>query len=506
MLSQLPDHYDLIVVGGGITGAGIFHEAVRRGARVLLVEARDFGSGTSSWSSKLVHGGLRYLKEGQWRLTYESVRERQALLREAPGLVEPLTFLMPVRRHARPGRWTLRLGLGLYDLMAASWRSGWESAPALVHKLPGLQQQGLLGAVRYEDAQTDDARLVLRLILDAVSQGGQALNYVQASLLRNGDRVTGVMLCDAVDGRQREVHADVVINATGAWAGALPGAPQGAPALRPLRGSHLVFPARVLPLPAAVSWLHPRDGRPVFACPWETAVVLGTTDLDHREAPDDPRMNEAECQYLLEAVQAQFPGLSIQARDALSCYAGVRPVVAGGKADPSAESRESALWSSPGLIGITGGKLTTFRLTARQVLAVAASQVPALAAVTSRAGLFPSDGATGGRLSARLGAAAARWIASTPPEQQALLGDTPYCWAELQWSLAHERVVHLQDLMMRRTRLGLVSPDGGAAFLERIGQMCRATLGWDAPRWEQERLSYLAYWQRQHAVLDADRP
>ncbi len=501
-LSSLADRYDLIVIGGGISGAGILREAVRSDARVLLVEARDFASGTSSWSSKLVHGGLRYLKEGQWRLTLESVRERQRLMREAPGLIEPLRFLMPIHAAARPGRWTMQLGLAIYDAMAGARRSGWQNADTVRRQLPWLAADDLQGAVHYEDARTDDARLVLRLIMTAVAEGATARNYTRAALLREGERVVGVRLRDADDDSEREVRASVVVNATGVWADNIPGAPDGAPTLRPLRGSHLVFPASRFPLPCAVSWLHVRDRRPIFAYPWQGATVFGTTDLDHTQPLDDPRPTAAELDYLMAGLRAQFPKLVLAASDAVSLYAGVRPVVTSGKAtDPSAESRESARWMSPGLIGITGGKLTTFRVTAREVLREAAKQHGALRLSGADAPLFePFEGATPTPLDARFGAAIAQKIRAQAASQELeAVPDTPYCWAELRWSVAHEQVRHLQDLMMRRTRLGLVAPQGGAQHLDRIGAICRDTLGWDDARWQRERQDYLDYWRRQHA-------
>ncbi|MGH8443898.1 MAG: FAD-dependent oxidoreductase, partial [Solimonas sp.] len=179
-LSQLAERYDLVIVGGGITGAGIFREAVRTGASVLLVEAADFASGTSSASSKLVHGGLRYLKSGQWRLTLESVRERQRLLREAPGLVEAQPFVMPIYADRPPGRWLMQIGLHLYDFMAGVRRSAWLDAAAATAREPAMRREQLRGAMIYEDARTDDARLVLRLLMRGIADGGTALNYTEA--------------------------------------------------------------------------------------------------------------------------------------------------------------------------------------------------------------------------------------------------------------------------------------------------------------------------------------
>lgn len=501
-LAALADRYDLIIVGGGITGAGILREAVRSGASVLLVEARDFASGTSSWSSKLVHGGLRYLKEGQWRLTLESVRERERLLREAPGLVEVQPFVMPIRSGAKPGRWLMQIGLLVYDLMAGGLRSSWLPRQQALARVPSLNPQALLGAVRYEDARTDDARLVLRLILEARAAGALALNYVRAELLQDAGRVSGLMLTDAVSGAQRNIQAGMVVNATGAWAGDIAGAPAGAPTLRPLRGSHLVFSQARLPLSEAVSWLHPRDRRPVFAYPWEGVTVYGTTDLDHDATLAAPIASADEIAYLMEGLQAQFPELQLQASEALCSYAGVRPVVSSGKsADPSAESRESALWASPGLVGITGGKLTTFRVTAREVLRAVAREQPQLAPGADAAVFIDAPApAAHRRLYGRLGAvAAARLLAEAVPEELQAIDGTPYCWAELRWALRHEQVVQLQDLMMRRTRLGLVYAAGGAALLPRIAAICKAELGWDDARWGAEARAYLDHWQRHHA-------
>jgi glycerol-3-phosphate dehydrogenase len=499
-LADLPSMFDVIIIGGGISGAGILREAVRSGARVLLVEQRDFASGTSSGSSKLVHGGLRYLKNGQWRLTLESVRERQRLLNEAPGLVETLPFLMPIYRGVKPGKLTMRLGLWLYDRMAGKSASRWLNREQVLALEPDLREPDLLGAINYEDARTDDARLVLRLIMDSINAGAVAMNYVRAQIKSNGERVSGVVLTDTISGKVREIASRMVINASGAWAGDVPGAPAGSPKLRPLRGSHFVFPRDRLPVKQAVSWLHPKDQRPIFAYPWEGAVVYGTTDLDHKESLDHPCMTAAEAAYLIEGLAHQFPALKLRAVDAVATYSGVRPVVASGKDDPSAESRESAMWSSPGLVNMTGGKLTTFRVAARQVLDEAAKQLPELA-LTAEQPVFEFDeNRQHRRLYGRLGAgAAAKMLADSMPEELHAIGDSPYCWAELRWAARHEQVQHLDDLLLRRTRIGLVMAAGGREILPRVKVICCAELNWDEGRWSQECSRYLELWRRYHA-------
>ncbi|MDR3417961.1 MAG: glycerol-3-phosphate dehydrogenase/oxidase [Nevskia sp.] len=498
-LADLAARYDIAVIGGGITGAGILHEAARTGVSALLVEQNDFASGTSCSSSKLVHGGLRYLKDGQWRLTLESVRERNHLLRTRAGLVERQPFLMPVYRGMKPGRAVMRLGLAAYDVMGGRWRSRSLSARHALQLEPGLRSEGLLGALAYDDARTDDARLVLRLIMEATAAGAHALNYMRvASVMRSASGVCGVALRDSVTGATREIGAGIVINAAGAWSDRLPGDPGGAPPLRPLRGSHLIFPLSRLPVNQAVSWLHVRDGRPVFVYPWDGVALYGTTDVDHLDGdPGKSRMTPEEAEYLMEGLVHQFPQFGLTLGDATACYSGVRPVVAGGKADPSAESRESAIWSSPGWVGITGGKLTTFRVTARKVLSLAAQQQPRLAPLPGESVAPPAAS----RMEARYGADGARWLAqSLWARDRERIAGSPYTWGELRWAARRESVMRLDDLLLRRTRLGLLLPEGGAWMFDGIAAICRDELGWSEARWVQERNRYLELWRRQHAV------
>lgn len=481
-LAELHDHVDVIIIGGGINGAGILRAAADSGLKLLLLEQDDFASGTSSASSKLIHGGLRYLRTGQWRLTLESVRERRALLQQAPHRVKVQEFMMPIYRGMRPGKWAMRIGLWLYDLMAGQARSRWLDRRATLACEPQLRSEGLLGAMQYQDAQTDDARLVLDLLFEAQRIGASmqrvvARNYTRVErLLESDGRVRGVVVLDRPTGELREITADLVIQATGAATGLA----AGAPVLRPLRGSHFVFPASRLQVGRAVSWLHPADRRPVFAFPWCGATLYGTTDLDHGdESVQDARMSRAEADYLLTGLAHQFPELKLTADDAVSSYAGVRPVVAGGKQDPSAESRESALWSRPGLVGIAGGKLTTFRVTAKEVLREAARQLPRLKPQPVPA-----------------------MFAKAPDDE--LLPDDAALWhgyrlSDLRRAARSEQVVHLDDLLLRRTRIGLVEARGGQDLLTQLFPVCCEELGWDEKRWDGEVSRYRDLWQRRHA-------
>ena len=519
---QLGRPWDVVIVGGGITGAGILREATRRGLRALLVEQRDFAWGTSSRSSKLVHGGLRYLRQGRLGLTRASVRERERLLREAPGLVEPLDFLWVTYEGDRPGRWLFRLGLAIYDVLAGHWNHRSLKPAAVANLAPHLEQAGLLGGFIYGDAKTDDARLVLRLLQEATAGGGLAINYARAEAVLRGDsgQVRGVRLRDAVSGRTADVYANVVINATGAWADRLRGQlveREQAQRIRPLRGSHLVFPGDRLPLAQAISFAHPLDGRPVSIVPWEGVTVVGTTDVDHGQGLErEPRISGQEVAYLMAAVEAHFPSLAIGLEDVISTFAGVRAVVDTGKADPSRESREHTVWEEDGLLTVTGGKLTTFRLIARGALAASWDRLGhgrqprregkerILNEVTGADNGLPLDEAARRRLWGRYGALAPEVVRAARPGELAPIPGSRHLWAEVRWAARAESVVHLEDVMLRRTRLGLLLPDGGAAFLKRIGEICQCELGWDDDRRTEETAAYRALWRRCYSLLAAE--
>jgi glycerol-3-phosphate dehydrogenase len=381
--SRLDQKWDLIIIGGGITGAGILREAARLGLRTLLVEAGDYAQGTSSKSSKLVHGGLRYLKNGQVKTTLESVTEREFLLRQGKGLVNRLGFLFVNLKGDRMPAWLFGLGLSAYDMMARQWTHRSYDAMDICELCPPLSTPLLRGGYRYFDAQTDDARLVLRLLQEGVHYGGTALNYARVThLLRDQQsQVHGVVLRDeaSLDRPEMEIQARAVINATGAWADFLRTGESQRPRLRPIRGSHLVLSEKRLPLTRAISLMHPRNGRPVFLIPWEGVILVGTTDVDHTDMQNEPRISALEAEFLLEAVQHVFPESHIESGDIQATFSGLRPVISSGKSDPSKESREHAVWFENGLLTVTGGKLTTFRLMAFQALRELQREFPNLA-------------------------------------------------------------------------------------------------------------------------------
>ncbi|KQQ96826.1 glycerol-3-phosphate dehydrogenase/oxidase [Massilia sp. Leaf139] len=504
--------WDILVIGGGITGAGILLEASRRGLRALLVEGRDFAWGTSSRSSKLVHGGLRYLAQGHLKLTREAVREREALLRDAPGLVEPQGFAFPDHGNKRKRR-TMLAGLALYDLFAGRRERHWRNAPDFAMLAPNAVSPQLAGGIVYLDAKTDDARLVLRTLAEARRHGGVAINYVQAeALLSEAGRVAGARLRDMEEGVQMEVRARLVIDAGGAWSGTL-GA--DGPRLRPLRGSHLILPAWRLPLAQAISLMHPHDGRPVFAFPWEGATLVGTTDVDHADGlTKEAAITRAELDYLMAALRTQFPQLDLREADIVATYAGVRPVIASGDAHaPSQAGREHAVFAKPGLVSVAGGKLTTFRAIALDVLRVAKSQLPGWTDTLAPCRIYePVPLPTAPRrlpapplrrLSGRHGAQAQALLDAAQPDELEVIPGTETLWAELRWAARAEAIAHLDDLLLRRTRIGLLLRRGGIEHLARIRAICQPELGWNDARWEEEFAAYETTWMNHYSLPQA---
>ena len=522
---RLAGAWDVLVVGGGISGAGVARRAARAGLRVLLVEQRDLAWGTSSRSSKLVHGGLRYLREGQVGVVRDSVRERERLLRTAPGLVDELGFLMPTYRGTSPGRWTYTAGLEVYDVLAGRRTHRRVRRTELELLAPRLRADGLTGGFRYADAQTDDARLTFRVAMDAVAAGAVILTYAVAEdVLRDGaGLVIGARIRDALDaGRAVDVHATATVSATGAWADRLRGRLGVAPRIRPLRGSHLVFPAWRFPVAQAVNVIHPADGRPVFAFPWEGVTLVGTTDVDHEGDLDiEPRISPAEAAYLAEAMTTAFPALDLHPDDAMASFAGVRPVIGTGRADPSKESRDHAAWDEHGLLTLTGGKLTTFDVLAREALrairprfagrtTVGAPAMdppvdpvpsPSPAELGPAARDLPADDLR--RLAGRYGRATSSLLgaAGKPGGREILerIPGTASSWAEVRWAARAEGVVHLEDLLLRRVRLGLTLPEGGRAVLSRVRAIAQPELGWSDARWDAEEAAYRALWASDYA-------
>jgi len=510
--SKLDQTWDLIVVGGGITGAGVFHEASALGLKVLLVEAHDFSFGTSSRSSKLVHGGFRYLYNRQYRVTYESVRQRESLLKEAPGLIEPLPFILPNYDSYRFPGWMIRAGLTAYDLMAPKWDNQRLNINDTLLEFPDLCNNGLLGGYRYKDAVLDDSRLVLRVIKEGVLLGGTALNYARANhLLRGSDgRVLGIALSDTSDlaERQVEVKARVVVNATGPWTDNLRADLKAPSRLRKLRGSHLILSKERLPIKEAITVFHPRDRRAMFVIPWEGATLVGTTDIDHdpelEKSHEETFARREEISYMLEALDFLFPSLELSEEDILSSFSGLRPIIDTGAETPSKESRAHQVWNEEGLITITGGKLTTFRLMALQTLQAAlesvgvetkiSREIPLLAPL-DRAAINTVDPQTQVYLRGRYGLETSLLLNSAETDELEKVEILPNLWAEIRWAARSEGMIHLDDLLLRRVRIGLLLPQGARNVMNRVRKIIQEETGWDDERWQAEEAAYWQTWK-----------
>jgi len=519
--------FDLVIVGGGITGAGIALDASLRGLRVALLEKADFASGTSSRSSKLIHGGLRYLAQYQFGLTHEALHERSTLLRLVPGLVQPLRFLIPVY-GSRLERMRIGLGLQLYDLLAGT-RDLPGHAPLGNEELrrysPLLTSNGLTGAFVYSDCRTDDARLVFEVLRAAVAAGAVACNYVTVERLeplRGRARVAAAQ--DVLSGACFEVRGRLIILAAGVWTGRL--VQPGDNLVRPSKGVHLVVPQEVMagatgPTGAEYALYLPTapDGRMVFVIPWQGRVLIGTTDTPYRGDPDAPEADRSDVAYLIEAVRRAFPDLELDATAVLSVQAGLRPLVASSETEDSSKlSREERVFeTAEGALAVVGGKYTTFRAMAEKVVDRALRLLVAEGAldrprwsITRYYPLRPSpDGSPGQlevsaldeaqaeRLLELYGVTVASYIvelaAADPRLRERLHPDAPHLAAEAVFSIRHEMASTIGDILFRRTRLGLLTADQARAAAARVADLLQRELGWT----EAERQAHLARCERE---------
>jgi glycerol-3-phosphate dehydrogenase len=504
--------WDLLIIGGGITGAGILREAAQQGLRALLVEQNDFASGTSSRSSKLVHGGFHYLGRLQFGLVRDAVRERERLLRDSNGLVDSIEFLVPIFAGERIPHWVFMTALCTYQAFA-----GRVAIPRLLppiearRRVPDLSD-ALIRAYSFGDARVDDARLVLSVLRDAQRSGGRALNYLAATeFLRNArGEVIGAALEDRISGETVEVNARAVVNATGPWADRLR-QKLGAPSrLRLIAGSHILFDGSRLPVSDAIAARHPDSNRSMHVVPWEGVTIVGTTHVE-RDGPEgqDPGITLEEFEYLISGVQHLFPNLGITEHDVLSTFTGVRPIVDRQSGDPGNASRDLAIWDDDGLLTVAGGKMTTFRLTALRVLKRLRYRVkPSLKSrrVDGR-GSWPSDFNSdelpfdpcwARRLLSRYGPEGLYAIAAMPCDDREALAGQCVLWGELRWAAREEHVHHLDDLLLRRVRIGVTTPHGGLLWSDRIRDVVKPELGWDDARWNREVDDYRKIWRRSH--------
>jgi glycerol-3-phosphate dehydrogenase len=510
--------FDVLVVGGGITGAGVAREAALRGLAVALVERDDFASGTSSRSSRLIHGGVRYLEYGHVHLVFESSAERRRLLAIAPHLVRPLEFTWPVYRGARLPRWKVSAALTLYDVLALFRNVGRHrelSARGVLAREPALRREGLVGGASYFDAATDDTRLTLANAIGAGEAGAVVVNHAPVvRLLADGGRVAGAVVRDALQGSEVPIAARVVVNATGPWGDALRrlDEPGTAPAVRGSKGAHVAVPAARVGNRGAVTLVSPFDGRVMFVLPAGAHTIVGTTETAADASPNDVRASEADVDYLLRSANAFFPGAHLAREDVVAAWAGLRPLAASHvRGDAGSASREHEIdESARGLVTVSGGKLTTYRVMAAEVVDVVARRLgrPARRAARRYAAL-PLPGGDIASLDEECAAAAraigdaalashlvhaygTRWrdvwaaTAADATLRDPVAPGLPYVRAELRYGVERELALTLADLLVRRTHVAFETRDNGRSVARAAAAVVAPLLEWDAARVERE--------------------
>lgn len=507
--------YDMIVVGGGITGCGIARDAVLRGLKVALVEKNDFASGTSSRSSRLIHGGVRYLEHGYLHLVFEASAERRLLLRLAPHLVRPLKFTWPVYRGDRVPFWKVAAGLTLYDLLALFRNVGRRrllSAGWVKREQPGLLGDGLVAGATYYDASTDDTRLTLAVAMDARDRGAVLLNHTEAvRLVIEHDLAVGIEALDVLTGASTTLRAPMIVNASGPWSDAfrsLEGV-TGRAKVQGSKGVHIAVPKGRIANRGALTLLSPTDGRVMFVLPCDGQTIIGTTDTYTTATPDTVRASEADVAYLLAAANHFFPAARLQRDDVISAWAGIRPLAASDTGNPVAASREHVISVTPaGVITITGGKLTTFRIMAAQTVDVAlrhagravtpskTANVPiGWAAPRTPRDIAPlqiaiADAFRGAgrdsrvaRMVIRYGskwAEAMRILDASDQEAARIHPDHTYRYADLRFACDHEAARTLGDLLIRRTHLAFERHDNARSLARQVADYVAPLLGWSA--------------------------
>ena len=539
MWDGLRGRVDVLVIGGGITGAGIARDAARRGLSVALVEMNDLAFGTSSRSSKLIHGGLRYLEAYEFSLVFESVSERRILQDIAPHLVNPLGFLFPVFKGAKRQLWLINAGMWLYDGLSLfrSPKIHKNLKPREIAQIePAVKQAGLKGAPLYYDCATDDARLTLETALDAAKQGATIATWAKVTsfLKTPGGRVRGAVVEDALSGERREIEASTVINATGPWTDAtmaMSHPQKGGSILRPTKGVHIVVDAAKLPLKNAVVCFHPDDDRVLFAIPWGDRTYLGTTDTDYEGDPSAVAATLEDVDYLIDAASSYFPGHPLGREDVIATWAGIRPLMApqGESADlsESSVSREhQILIGQDGLITIAGGKLTTYRRMAAEVVDTAVRMLELergpLDLPGAATGKEPLPGAIGWpedddhahvadevakaghprvpedvarHLADHYGMCAleiARAMAKDAKLAARLVPGRPEVVAQVDWAVREELAATVCDVMIRRTQLFFRDFDQGLGAARQVADRMAELLGWDEAQKAKELARYEA--------------
>lgn len=506
--------YDLLVIGGGINGVGIARDAAMRGLTVLCVEQSDLASGTSSRSSKLVHGGLRYLENFEFGLVFEALNERTRLLKMAPHLVHPLRFVIPLYEGDRVTPFKMKMGMVLYDVLSlykAPKAHEFLTAQQALQRVKNLKPQGLKGAFVYSDAYMDDDRLVIETARSAKLHGADFLTFVKAKALTPESLDRGVKEVELVDTQSGEVHlarARHVVSTVGAWTDQVGGLllPDWKPRMRPTKGVHLTLNRLDFPLEDAVVMAADQQKRIIFAIPRHEMVIIGTTDTDYPDDPAQVKTTEQDVDYLLKIVEEYFPGAKVSKDTLVSTYSGVRPLVNDGSGAASKVSREHTIISDPrGVTFLMGGKYTTYRLMAQQTVDVVLKHF----SKEERKNLRKVNTAT--PLNSKVNPQSFQEAMSRIHELENKTGLThlqckmlverhgleawdiveygpyKYIWEyEAAHAVRHTYCARLVDFYTRRVPLFLSKKDHGFKFLNRIGKVFKEYYDWDQERLDQE--------------------
>jgi len=519
------EEWDLLVVGGGIVGAGVLLDAASRGLRAALIEQEDIASGTSSKSSRLIHGGLRYLEQFHFGLVREALSERSRLMRLAPHLVRPEKFLFPVYGLPAVHRLFYGSGMVLYDLLGSArdvGRSRHIGAGPTFELAPDLRRHGLRGGILYHDAVEDDARYALAVVRTALARGALALTRVQATSVQDeGDTLAGLNVRDVLSGAELMIRTGCIVDATGVWAARADRAFTGTPAtLVPSRGSHLIVRRDRIPLQHGLTIRVP--GKVVFIIPWNAYWLIGTTDHPDAGIPEHVAATPSEVDELLAAVNGTLQ-VDLARSDLVGTYAGFRPLVGHPRRGSTVTvSREHHVQvDRPGLVRVSGGKYTTYRVMAadavdaalgesarRQPSATAdlpiigASDPGALAALAASLSTSGLDAPVAERLVARHGIEAADVVelGAATDTLRTLGPGIDQLEAEVVWAVRRELALGLDEVLARRTRLAQELPDRGASIVERISHLVAAELGWDEPRRTAEVERYLTSARAEYGV------
>ncbi len=511
------EEFDLLIIGGGITGTAVARDASLRGFHTALVEKGDFGSGTSSRSTRLIHGGVRYLEYGEFKLVFDACSERRVMRKIAPRLARPLPFLYPLYRGQRPAPWKLRAGMVLYDALSLFrnvQNHRWLGPAEVQRREPLVAGRGLLSAGRYYDAQVNDARLTLITAKAAHLHGAVMTNYARVvGLMKMGGRVVGAHVLDETNGREVEVRAKVVVNATGVWTDEVLELDERRkhPMIRPTKGIHLLVPRVRLHSQHAVIFSVPRDGRHIFLIPWGDFTLIGTTDTDYHSDLDSPAATLDDVEYLLEAMQHTFPGAQIKHDDIISTFAGLRPLVSA-SGSPSALSREHVIVENQsGLITIAGGKLTTHRLMGEQLTDRVQKRLAEEFGVHARSGCRTKEPLEGAQIERMRASGAdeaagkhlveaygsdATWVLAYAEENPSLgeriVPELPYLMAEPLYAVQHEMALTLCDVLIRRTHVIYETRDGGLEQARTVAELMASRLGWDEAGIKRQVEAYAA--------------